>query len=319
MEQWVVNGPKVIDVELVRSVKVGLIGGQVDIIGHDEPGARIEVHSVSGKDLKISIDGDRLEIDHPQLRWDNFIEVFKSWRGNARADVSIMVPRDAALKFGVISASALISGLRTDARVSTVTGDVVIDAVEGDLDVNTVSGEVSIRDHRGLVKAHTVSGDIAAAGEIRRFSADGVSGEVFVDTTGVPTAIENNTVSGDITVRLDADTAARYNVNSVSGTLQLGPSTITGLRGGGYNGHSGELDRTFTEFRANSVSGDITLLFREGEPVGAPAGESSAGASGKSSAGFSGEASAEFSGGASGGAGGSATDSDAGSEGQAPA
>ncbi|MCS5715427.1 DUF4097 domain-containing protein [Herbiconiux sp. CPCC 205716] len=271
LEKWIVTGPKVIDIELVRSLKVGLIGGQVDIIGHDEPGARIEVHSVSGKDLKISIDGDRLEIDHPQLRWDNFIEVFKSWRGNARADVSIMVPRDAALKFGVISASALISGLVTDARVSTVTGDVVIDAVHGDLDVNTVSGEISIRDHVGLVSAHTVSGDIAAAGEIRRFSADGVSGEVFVDSIGVPSAIENNTVSGDLTVRLDASTAARYNVNSVSGTLQLGPNTIKGLRGGGYNGQTGELDGSWTEFRANSVSGDITVLYREGAPASSAA------------------------------------------------
>jgi DUF4097 and DUF4098 domain-containing protein YvlB len=269
LEKWVVTGPKVIDLALVRSLKIGLIGGQVDVIGHDEPGARIEVHSVSGKDLKVSIDGDRLEIDHPQLRWDNFIEVFKSWRGNAKADISILVPRDVALKFGVISASALISGLTTDARVSTVTGDVVIDSVTGDLEVNTVSGEVSVREHRGLVTAHTVSGDIAVQGAIRRFSADGVSGEVFVDTSGTPDEIQNNTVSGDLTVRLDNDVAARYNVNSVSGTLQLGPSTIKGLRGGGYNGHTGELDGAWTEFRANSVSGSISVVYRE--PVAASA------------------------------------------------
>jgi hypothetical protein len=267
LEKWIVDGPKVIDIELVRSLKVGLIGGQIDIIGHDEPGARIEVHSVSGKDLKISIDGDLLEIDHPQLRWDNFIEVFKSWRGNARADISLMVPRDVALKFGVISASALISGLTTDARISTVTGEVVVDSVVGDLDINTVSGEVSIRDHTGLVNAHTVSGDITASGAIRRFSSDGVSGEVFVDTTGTPDEIQNNTVSGDLTVRFDNDVAARYNVNSVSGTLQLGASTIKGLRGGGYNGHTGQLDGQWTEFRANSVSGNITVVFRGDAPA----------------------------------------------------
>lgn len=265
LEKWIVDGPKVIDVELVRSLKVGLIGGQVDIIGHDEPGARIEVHAVSGKDLKIEIDGDRLEIDHPQLRWDNFIEVFKSWRGNAKADISILVPRDAALKFGVINASGLISGLAADARVSTVSGDVVIDSVVGDLDVNSVNGEISIRDHTGLVNAHTVSGDIAAQGAIRRFSADGVSGDVFVDATGVPSEIQNNTVSGELTVRLDAETPARYNVNSVSGVLQLGPSTIKGLKGGGYNGRTGDLDGQWTEFRANSVSGNITVVFRAGD------------------------------------------------------
>ena len=111
-EKWLVDGPKTIDIETVRKLKVGLIGGQVDIVGHDEPGARVEVHSVRGRDLKVAVDGDTLEIDHPQLRWDNFLDVFKSFRGNARADVSIMVPRDVALKFGVVSASALVSGLQ---------------------------------------------------------------------------------------------------------------------------------------------------------------------------------------------------------------
>ncbi|MGA1835310.1 DUF4097 family beta strand repeat-containing protein [Herbiconiux sp. 11R-BC] len=276
LEKWIVDGPKIIDIELVRSLKVGLIGGQIDIIGHDEPGARIEVHSVSGKDLKISIDGDTLEIDHPQLRWDNFVEVFKSWRGNARADISLVVPRDVALKFGVISASGLISGLTTDARISTVSGDVVIDAVTGDLDLNSVNGEISIRDHVGLVNAHTVSGDITAVGAFRRFSVDGVSAEVFVDTTGTPDEIQNNTVSGDLTVRLDGDVAARYNVNSVSGVLQLGPSTIKGLRGGGYNGHTGVLDGRWTEFRANSVSGNITVMFREPDAAAGPAADAAA-------------------------------------------
>ena len=59
IEKWIVTGPKVIDLELVRSVKISLIGGKIDMIAHDEPGARVEVHSVSGKDLKVSIDGDR--------------------------------------------------------------------------------------------------------------------------------------------------------------------------------------------------------------------------------------------------------------------
>jgi hypothetical protein len=75
-EKWLINGPKVIDLDLVRTLKVSLVGGQIDIVAHDEPGARVEVHSVSGKDLKVSIDGDTLEIDHPQLAWDNFLDVF---------------------------------------------------------------------------------------------------------------------------------------------------------------------------------------------------------------------------------------------------
>jgi DUF4097 and DUF4098 domain-containing protein YvlB len=262
IENWLVAGPKVIDLELVRSVKISLIGGKVDVIAHDEPGARVEVHSVSGKDLRVSIDGDVLEIDHPQLRWDNFIEVFKSFRGTAKADVSIMIPRDASLKFGVVNAGALISGLRTDARINSVSGDIVIDDIVGDLDINTVSGEISVSDQEGVLNAHTVTGDITVTGALRKFSADGVSGTVFLDLTGVPEEINNNTVSGDLTIRLDQDASARFSLNSVSGTLQVDSTITRGTRGRGFNHTAGALDGKWVEVKANSVSGDITSVRR---------------------------------------------------------
>ncbi|MEJ1230155.1 MAG: hypothetical protein WDM88_05315 [Galbitalea sp.] len=53
----------------MRRLKVALVRGQVDIVGHDEPTTRVEVHSVSGKELRVALDGDSLEVDHPQLRW----------------------------------------------------------------------------------------------------------------------------------------------------------------------------------------------------------------------------------------------------------
>ncbi|MGY6498706.1 MAG: DUF4097 family beta strand repeat-containing protein, partial [Microcella sp.] len=78
-ETWIISDPTTIDLELVRSVKLGLIGGQVDIVAHDEPGARVEVHSVSGRDLRVALEGDRLVIDHLDKRWTNFIDMFRSY------------------------------------------------------------------------------------------------------------------------------------------------------------------------------------------------------------------------------------------------
>jgi DUF4097 and DUF4098 domain-containing protein YvlB len=270
LEKWLVapGQTKIIDVELVRTLKVGLIGGRVDVIGHDEPGARVEVHSVSGKDLKVSMDGDVLEIDHPQLRWDNFIDVFSSFRGTAKADISIMVPRDVAMKFGVISAEALISGLANDAKVSTVNGDVVIDNLTGNLELNGVNGELSVRNHTGEITAHTVSGDITVSGEVRRFSVDGVSGNVFLDIEGIPDRINTNTVTGNVTVRLGADVAARYRLNTVTGTIQLDDQTIRTTFGKGHEGSSGQLDGSWLELQANSVSGHIAVVRRAAGSAG---------------------------------------------------
>lgn len=266
-EKWLVapGQSKVVDIDLVRNLKVSLIGGKVDVIGHDEPGARVEVHSVSGKDLKISLDGDTLEIDHPQLRWDNFIEVFASFRGSAKADLSIMVPRGVAMKFGVVSADALVSGLTNDAKLSTVSGDIVVDGVTGDLELNGVNGEMSVRNHVGDITAHTVSGEITASGLIRRFSLDGVSSDVFLDIEGTPDQVNTNTVSGNLTLRLGADVPARYRLNTVSGTLQLDDQTVRGTLGKGYESSTGTLDGAWLELRANSVSGDISVVRRAGE------------------------------------------------------
>jgi len=285
VEKWLVapGQTKVIDVELVRSLKVGMIAGKVDVIGHDEQGARVEVHSVTGKDLKISVEGDALEIDHPQLRWDNFIDVFASFRGTAKADVSIMVPRDVALKFGVVSASALVSGLRNGARLSTVSGDIVVDDVVGDLELKGVNGEMSVQGHLGNISAHTVSGEITASGSIPRFSLDGVSSDVFLDIEGTPDEISSNTVSGNLTVRLGADVATRYRLNTVSGTLQLDDQTIKGTLGKGYEASTGALDGAWLELRANSVSGNISVVRRTDVSRPSPA-DGSADASGQATA-----------------------------------
>lgn len=258
-EKWLVDGPKTIDVEDIRRLKVSLIRGQVDIIGHDEPGARVEVHSVSGRDLKISVVGDTLEVDHPQLRWDNWIEAFRSFRGTASADVSIVVPRDVALKLGVVSATALVSGLHREATLSTVSGDITSDGLRGDLQLNSVSGELVVRNHEGKVVAHTVSGDVTASGEVASFSCDGVSGEIMLDLTGVPDEVRINTVSGDITARVGADVGTAYSISTVSGRMQLDATRITGVRGR-WTGKFGDLDRRWLDFRANTVSGNVSVL-----------------------------------------------------------
>jgi hypothetical protein len=261
-EKWLVDGPKTIDVENVRKLKVSLISGQVDIVGHDEPGVRVEVHSVSGRDLKVAVEGDTLEVDHPQLNWDNWLDVFKSFRGNARADVSIMVPRDIALKFGVVNAEALISGIHDNASISTVNGDLVIDNVTGDIQVNSVSGEISVRNHTGRLAVHSVNGDITVSGQVQGMTTEAVTGDIYLDVTGIPDELRLSTVSGNIATRLDAGVPVAYTINTVSGRLQLDDSEISGVRGR-YTGKYGALDGRWLDFRANTVTGNVSVLHTE--------------------------------------------------------
>ena len=262
LEKWFIEPgqTRTIDVEAVRSLKVGLIGGQIDVIAHDESGARVEVHSVSGKALKIAIDGDRLEIDHPQLRWDNFVDVFRSWREKASADVSVLVPRDVAVNLGVISASALVSGVDSDARLSTVSGEITVDGVTGDLQLNGVSGEISVSSHTGAVDSHTVTGDLTVQGELSSFRSDGVSGDVVVDTTGTPDRITVNNVSGAITLRLPAELGARYRITGIGSPVRLGERTLRTGPTRAVAESDGPADGRVVEVAVNTVSGAVTVL-----------------------------------------------------------
>lgn len=270
LEKWLIHPgeTRVIDLADVRALKVSLVGGQIDIVAHDNDTARIEVHSVTTKDLRISADDGRVEIDHPQLRWDNFLEVFRNFgSGGPKAEISVAVPRSVALTLGVVSASALVSGLAADARVNTVSGDIIVDGLSDDLTVNAVSGDVQARGLDGALVANSVSGDIAATGRITKATVDTVAGAMLIDASGPVERIALNTVSGDATVRLDDSLAANYVARSVSGRVQIDGVVRSGKGTGpvtNYTGSTGELSGTFADVRANSVSGDVTVLRRAG-------------------------------------------------------
>ncbi|MBW9092455.1 DUF4097 family beta strand repeat protein [Microbacterium jejuense] len=268
LEKWIIHPgeTRVIDIETVRTLKIGLVGGQIDVIAHDEPGARIEVHGVTVKDLRIEVSDDHVEIDHPQLRWDNFLEVFRNFgAGGPRAEVSVAVPRDVALTLGVVSASGLVSGLRGNASLNTVSGDIIVDGLTGDVSVNAVSGDVQVRELVGALSANSVSGDVAATGTLRKATIDTVSGAALVDSTGDILTVSVNTVSGNATVRLDEGYPANYVVRSVSGRVQIDGVVRSGSGTGpttNYTGSVGELSGSFADVRAHSVSGDVTVLRR---------------------------------------------------------
>ncbi|MFT3797970.1 DUF4097 family beta strand repeat-containing protein [Microbacterium sp.] len=265
LEKWLIKPgeTRVIDLEDIRKLKIGLIGGQIDVVAHDEPGVRIEVHAVTIKDLRIEASGDVVEIDHPQLRWDNFLEVFRNFgTAGPKAEISVAVPRGIALTLGVVSASALVSGLVSGARLNTVSGDIIVDGLAGDLTVNAVSGDVQMRGLDGTFSANSVSGEVAATGSIRKATIDTVSGAMLVDSAGRVDAVSLNTVSGDATVRIDEGHPANYVLRSVSGRIMVDGVKRSQSGPSAYVDSFGELSGSFVDVRANSVSGDITVLRR---------------------------------------------------------
>jgi DUF4097 and DUF4098 domain-containing protein YvlB len=152
--------------------------------------------------------------------------------------------------------------LRTDVRLNTVSGDIMVDGLVGDVDLNAVSGDVQVRELDGALSANSVSGDVAATGRITKASIDTVSGAMLVDSSGTTQSISLNSVSGTATVRLDRSLPANYVSRSVSGRVQIDGQVRSGKGPTNYTGSTGALAGSFVDVRANTVSGEITVLRR---------------------------------------------------------
>lgn len=259
-ESWVVSGPQVIEVEDVRALRVQMVGGRVDVVTHDEPGARVEVHDVDGRPLEVELRGDELRVGYvfTLSRWEDWLERFRNFRDRDRADVSIAVPASVVAKVGTVSADGLVAGVEGQASVSTVSGSLVVDGTRGRLSANTVSGEIVVRDHDGTLGLNSVSGELAASGALSTVTANAVSGAVALDVAG-STSVSATTVSGDVTVRLARDEGVHVKANAVSGRLVVdGEEYGTGVPGSRVvdlrRGDGG------STVDVNTVSGNVTLL-----------------------------------------------------------
>jgi hypothetical protein len=260
-ESWVVAGPQIIEVEQVRALRVQLVGGRVDVVAHDEPTTRIEVHAVDGRPLEVTLSDGELRVGYSFTLggWEGFLEKFRNFRDKDRADVHIAIPRSVAAKVGTVSAEGLLAGVDEDASVSTVSGSLVTDQTRGRLSAHTVSGEVVVRAHTGALQLNTVSGELAASGEISLVQANSVSGPVTLDVTSGTSSVTASTVSGDVTVRLPDLHGVRVQAQSVSGRLVVDGQEFKGGKPG-----SRKVDVTTGDgicfVSATTVSGHVTVL-----------------------------------------------------------
>jgi hypothetical protein len=242
----------VLDAGPVRRLRIRVSSGEVDVIGRDEPGARIEVHEAAGHSLPVHLEDGLLRIGAERLLGTG-----------ARAVVTVTVQRDAEVEVDGTSAAILVSGMKHGLRIHTVSGDVVCDATAGQARVEGVSAELGLREHEGPIELTTVSGPATASGPVTRFEATGVSGDLFLDLEA-PDRVDVRTVSGETVLRLGAERPAEYTISSVSGSLHLDGAEIGRLLGG-YRGTWGTGDAGATRVKVESSSGTVRIVHVEDE------------------------------------------------------
>jgi DUF4097 and DUF4098 domain-containing protein YvlB len=258
---WTVTGPRTIDVDGVRSLKLGIVRGRFDIVTHEDDVARIEVSEIHGDPVTVTLINGRLEVRHQLHGAQGW---FKNLMGTVNNNstnsvvISIALPAGVEVEAGTVSGDGLVSGISGHTRLNTVSGSVMADNTSGELHVNTVSGEVIARNHNGILTAKSVSGEVTASGLFSNIRANTVSGDMSFDLHGFTRDFGANSVSGDLTVRVPHDVGVDIVAKSASGAVVIDDQKYT-QPGGRVQTIAGP-DAQLMVVRTNSVSGKTSIV-----------------------------------------------------------
>jgi hypothetical protein len=263
MTQWTIESPTSLDFEDVTGLRVRLIAGSVAVLATDGKPS-LDIANITGDPLTVSYEDGLLTISHDNLTWDGLLKWLRPQQQQHSATVTVSVPRQCQTQVGVVSASAVMSGINAKASVKSVSGGITLDGVTGDVDANTVSGALEAQGINGKLNFNTVSGDLTLAdGWLERLDANGVSGDVTADVDLDPLGgMAVTTVSGEVTLRLPAQADARVALHSLSGDVRSEFAELRRSTAPVSHSVSGSLGAGSGHVSVKTMSGRVMLLRR---------------------------------------------------------
>jgi len=263
MAQWTIEAPTSLDFDNVTGLRVRLIAGSVAVLATDGKPS-LDVANVTGDPLNVTYENGMLTISHENLTWEGLLKWLRPQRHSA--SVTVTVPRKCQTQVGVVSATAVMSGISAKASVKSVSGGITLDGVTGDVDANTVSAALEAQGINGKLNFNTVSGDLTLAdGWLERLDANGVSGDVTADIDLDPLGgMQVTTVSGEVTLRLPAEADARVHLHSLSGDVRSEFAELRQSSAPASRSVSGSLGAGSGHVSVTTMSGRVMLLRRAG-------------------------------------------------------
>src|SRR5215831_3733369 len=261
MSRWTVDAPTSLDFDDVTALQVRLIDGTVAVLATDDRPS-VVVSEIMGRPLQVSYEAGMLTIGYEVLSWDRLLDWLKPVHDTAA--VTVTVPADCPIQLGVVNATAVVCGLISGAAVKGVSGEITLDGVAGDVHADTISGALEGRDVAGAVRFKSISGDLTLAdGSLTRLEADNISGQIAADVSLADSgAMRISTISGEVTLRLPADSDASVRLHSTSGNVWSEFDALRPAMSPGSHTVSGNLGDGSGNVSVNSVSGAVTLLRR---------------------------------------------------------
>jgi DUF4097 and DUF4098 domain-containing protein YvlB len=226
-------------------------------------------------EIEIAQEGDgtvKVKTRFPEIHWG-----WLTGSQPCKVDYVITAPRACTLKVNGVSNDTLVEGFDGDTSFNSVSGDMTLKTMNGNVRVNTVSGDLDLSGLTGELRLNTVSGDIRGKSLTGPVHLDTVSGDIEFDEANLPsvqattvsgdllfkTALGEgpykfNSVSGEVELKIPAETHCSAELNSVSGSLSVNlPATSISRQRGRQ---AVEIQGGGVKVSLSSVSGDLALV-----------------------------------------------------------
>jgi Putative adhesin len=266
MGSWTLDQPDKLTFDEVQRVLVKTVEGMVSVVGSDDR-PTLELSELSGEPLRVRLEGGALTVDYerPWRPWP--LSWLTGGTQRRKAVLTLAVPRDCRVELRVVSASLMVGGLAAPVEAHTVSGEITLTGLRGPVEAESVSGPVQASAVTGDLSASTVSGDLTMAegggGSVR---AKTVSGAVTIDLQASGDRDINLTsVSGDLTVRMPESSDLEVKLQSTSGQVSSAFEQLARDRTPGRYTAWGRLGAGTGRLRAASTSGHVALLRRAPE------------------------------------------------------
>ena len=241
-------------------LKLSNIRGSV-VIQAGEPGViavKATKHNGGGKQTTVEMSqagdgGVVVETREPEIAWRLF-----SLTSPAKVDYLVSVPPSCNLRISCVSSSMHISGVRGEFSFNTVSGDMDLQNLSGPLKINSVSGDVTGSHLSGELSLDTVSGNIRLDdSDLTGVHGSTVSGDLLLHTALGAGPYKLNSVSGDVSFVVPAETACTAEVHGVSGSFRSTlPLTMQTRR---HSNSSAQVQGGGVPVKLSSVSGDLWI------------------------------------------------------------
>ncbi len=205
-------------------------------------------------------DTERLEVSGDERSLAIRIEQDRGRRGAPARTLELRIPRGAHLSVATVSGDLSLDGPSGTVRATTVSGGIHLTGSPEMAELQTVSGAIDLEGSAADLRLQTVSGALRIRGPVRRLDASSVSGTVNFEGDEPMDRIRVNTVSGAVRIASRLAPQAAVDLESHSGrvTLRLPPDTPAEYDAGSF---SGSIDNRLTAHEPGSARMRRTLQF----------------------------------------------------------